>query len=105
MGNTLQRVDDWTSEVIRWVHFIFIPGAVVNSVIASKDNGITEGFVLIVNGDLRSDTVLSPLKLVEFQHRYTSSVPSFILLKIRRLSSMERLRLLLSMPSMRSFLI
>jgi len=49
MGNTLQRVDDWTSEVVRRIHLIFIPGAVVNGVIASKDNRITEGFVLIVN--------------------------------------------------------
>lgn len=64
MGNTLKRIDYWTSEIVRWVHFIFIPSTVVNGVVASKDNRITESLVLIVNRDLRSDTILSSLILV-----------------------------------------
>lgn len=49
MRHSLEGVHDGTCKVVGWVHFIFISRAVVNGVVASKDDGITESFVLVVN--------------------------------------------------------
>jgi hypothetical protein len=39
---------------------------VVNGVVASKDDGITESFVFVVDRNLCSDTVLSALEISQF---------------------------------------
>ena len=112
MSDTLEAVNDRTGEIVGRIHFVFGAGAVMDRGVAAVDNGVAESFVFVVYRDFRANAILATLRISNMflgeeggRKGGTSSEPTFISLKMRRLSSIERLRLLLSIPSIRSFLI
>ena len=58
MCHTLDRVDNGTGEVVRWVRFVGVSGAMVGNVFSTVEDGITQTLNLVLHVELRPDAVV-----------------------------------------------